>query len=440
VTALYLYEDARARTFEPFASTRPVGTLLAGTAPVWERWQSALQRSCSGFVNVADIADFEQPETPRVVAAGIIPQGAVLAHSRFVPALEVIALRSTSGAGRADAHSRDADANVWRNDGRVAAVRVGRDLQVEALSDPAFSLESAVNEAANGAGGVAEISGWWHDEVWDYIRHLPAQITDDVMRLRQIPGMAARFAEWGPPLHATIMGPHPVIVQGRTDGQADASPAVVEPHVVLDASAGPILIGSGVHVRAFTRISGPCYIGRDSTILGGDVSQSAVGPHCKVRGEVTNTIFLGYANKGHEGFVGHSYLGQWVNLGAGTVTSNLKNTYGAVALWTPSGVRPTGMQFLGTMFGDHAKTGIGLTLTTGTVIGAGANVYDAMPPKAVAPFAWGSAPPYATYRLDKFLEMAARMMSRRQIQMTDAMRRHYSTAHARRWSAEGAES
>ena len=96
---------------------------------------------------------------------------------------------------------------------------------------------------------------------------------------------------------------------------------------------------------------------------------------CKVRGELSNTIFLGYSNKGHDGFVGHSYLGRWVNLGAGTITSNLKNTYGTVSLWTPDGVRDTGLQFLGTLFGDHVKTGIGLRLTTGTVLGAGANVY-----------------------------------------------------------------
>ena len=100
-------------------------------------------------------------------------------------------------------------------------------------------------------------------------------------------------------------------------------------------------------------------------------------------------MFVGHANKGHDGFVGHSVLGRWVNLGAGTTTSNLKNTYGTVALWTPGGVADTGLQFLGTLFGDHVKTGIGLRLTTGCVLGAGANVVDRMPPKAVAPFAWG---------------------------------------------------
>jgi hypothetical protein len=151
---------------------------------------------------------------------------------------------------------------------------------------------------------------------------------------------------------------------------------------------------------------------------------------------LSNTIVLGHSNKGHDGFVGHSYLGRWVNLGAGTITSNLKNTYGSVSIWTPDGVRDTGMQFLGTLFGDHAKTGIGLCLTTGTVLGAGVNVYGEMPPKVVAPFAWGGAAPYETYRVDKFLEAAERMMSRRHVELSDRARRHLTAAHAVRWTAE----
>ena len=147
-------------------------------------------------------------------------------------------------------------------------------------------------------------------------------------------------------------------------------------------------------------------------------------------------MFAGYANKGHDGFVGHSYVGRWVNLGAGTITSNFKNTYGNVALWTPAGVRDTGMQFLGTLFGDHVKTGIGLRLTTGTVLGAGANVYGEMPPKVVAPFSWGDAPPYASYRADKFLETAARMMSRRHVELTERAGRHLAAIHAGRWTVD----
>ena len=146
------------------------------------------------------------------------------------------------------------------------------------------------------------------------------------------------------------------------------------------------------------------------------------------------SVFIGHANKGHDGFVGHSILGRWVNLGAGTITSNLKNTYGTVAMWTTDGIRDTGLQFAGTFFGDHAKTGIGLRLTTGCVIGAGANVMDAMPPKAVAPFAWGARAPYATFDDVKFLETAERVMARRGTVLDERHRAHLGRvkAHAER--------
>src|SRR5206468_4782332 len=162
-----------------------------------------------------------------------------------------------------------------------------------------------------------------------------------------------------PPAHAVVIGNYPVFVAGNRSvaGEVVVKGATIEPQVVFDASAGAIYVGAGTTVHAFTRLVGPCYIGRDSVILGDRVGICSIGDHCKVRGEMSNTIMVGHANKGHDGFVGHSYMGRWVNLGAGTITSNLKNTYGPVTLWTPSGMRDTGMQFLGTLFGDHAKTG-----------------------------------------------------------------------------------
>ena len=142
---------------------------------------------------------------------------------------------------------------------------------------------------------------------------------------------------------------------------------------------------------------------------------------------------IGQANKAHDGFVGHSVIGRWANLGAGTITSNLKNSYGDVAMWTAAGQRETGMQFLGTMLGDHAKTGIGTRLTTGCVIGAGANVFGSvMPPKFVPPFAWGDSPPYQTFALEKFLEVAERVMSRRRVALGGGMRALLSQAFSLR--------
>jgi hypothetical protein len=126
-----------------------------------------------------------------------------------------------------------------------------------------------------------------------------------------------------------------------------------------------------------------------------------------------------------------------VNLGAGTITSNLKNTYGPVQLWTVRGEVDTGLQFLGTIFGDHAKTGIGATLSTGTVIGAAANIFGArMSPRCVPPFAWGEQEPYDTYALDKFLQVTRRMMARRHVELSDRAARQLATAFERRWQVE----
>jgi UDP-N-acetylglucosamine diphosphorylase/glucosamine-1-phosphate N-acetyltransferase len=168
--------------------------------------------------------------------------------------------------------------------------------------------------------------------------------------------------------------------------------------------------------------------------MAGRIAASAVGEKCKVSGEMSNTTMIGFSNKAHDGFVGHSCLGRWVNIGAGTITSNLKNTYGDVSLWTPSGVRGSGMQFLGTFFGDHARTGIGTMLPTGSVIGAGANVFGGgMPPRYVPPFSWGSArgEEFEAYDLEKFIEVAARVMARRSVPFSDGVRRHYEEVYRR---------
>jgi UDP-N-acetylglucosamine diphosphorylase / glucose-1-phosphate thymidylyltransferase / UDP-N-acetylgalactosamine diphosphorylase / glucosamine-1-phosphate N-acetyltransferase / galactosamine-1-phosphate N-acetyltransferase len=411
MSILVLYDDLRARSFEPFASTRPLAEMRAGTALIRERWTSLFQpQDAVRFVAGGRLASFDEPGAAQA-ASGTLPSGTIVANARFVPAL------STDVA---KAMQRAATTSLWRAKDRLAAVRLRAPLDVAAFADGSLTLD----ELFAGTGAISDLEGWWHEEIWDFIRLLPDQLLSDITRL------AVRDAARGaPPSHAAVIGDHPVIVVGD-------SATVIEPHVVFDASAGPILVQQGTHIRAFTRITGPCYIGRDVNIMGGDIMASSIGDVSKVRGEFTSSIVLGHSNKGHDGFVGHSYLGRWVNIGASTVTSNLKNTYGNVALWTPSGVRDTGMQFLGTMFGDHVKTGIGLRLTTGTVLGAGANVYGAMPPKVVAPFSWGDGEPYDTFHAEKFTETAVRVMSRRHVELTERARRHLVSVHAARWTVE----
>jgi len=198
--------------------------------------------------------------------------------------------------------------------------------------------------------------------------------------------------------------------------------AVVEPGVVFDVSNGPVVVESGAEIRSGARLEGPLWIGANTRVLGGDIRGSAIGPRCNVRGEMSACVFLGYANKSHDGFVGTSVVGRWANFGAGSVTSNLKNTYGPVRLDVGGTGIETGQQFLGSLLGDHAKTAIGTLLGTGTVIGSGANVFGAVrPPKYVPPFAWGADGAARTSR-EGFLTVAERVLPRRDVALDPATR------------------
>lgn len=396
MSAVYLYDDARARAFQPFALTRPAGELRAGALLVRERWARALGAPVAGHVTSSVLAGFSEPGSAPVLERPSMPAGSWLVNARFAPSL------SHTPAG-----------DVLEAEGRVVAVRLTENTDAD-VGDGAATLETA---AAGRARTPAE--GWWMDEVWDYVRQLAPMLGAD------LPALGAKLRA-GVPKGAFGVGEHPVFV---------STGAVVEPGVCFDTTEGPILLCAGSYVQAFSRLVGPLYVGERSILTTDRISGSSIGDTCKVHGELSGTIMIGHANKGHEGFVGHSMMGRWVNLGAGTITSNLKNTYGPVQLWTPSGERDTGMQFLGTFFGDHAKTAIGTRLTTGCVLGAGANVFGAaMMPKVVAPFAWGETNHFETYRVDKFIEAAERMMARREVTLDESMRAMLARAHGARWS------
>jgi UDP-N-acetylglucosamine diphosphorylase/glucosamine-1-phosphate N-acetyltransferase len=431
MSSLYVYDDDCARTFEPFALTRPAGSLVAGASPVWLRWQAALQVEAAGLVAAPHLADFDEKFAPQV-AHGTIAAGSIIANARFAPAVAALASRSIERGGRRD--DRSASTRSWVANGHVAAVRTTRALDVADFGRGELRLEDLLGSEEE----PTEIAGWWIEEVWDYVRLLSEQLSDDISRVSGGAIDPGGLGYGAPGPHVAVIGDHPIfIAEPQRIGGATVPGARIEPHVVLDASTGPILIAHGARVSAFTRLAGPIYVGRDSTILGGDVSASSIGPVSKIRGEVSNIVVLGYSNKSHDGFVGHSYLGRWVNVGAGTITSNLKNTYSAVEFWTPRGERKTGLQFLGTFFGDHAKTGIGTPLTTGTVLGAGACVFGSeMQPKVVPPFAWGSSAPYDTFQLEKFLSVTERVMARRHVDLSERSRRQLSASYQARWTPD----
>ena len=202
-----------------------------------------------------------------------------------------------------------------------------------------------------------------------------------------------------------------------------ATGATVSPGVVLDATDGPIVIESGVRVMPGSVILGPAFIGRNSTIkVGAKIyGETSIGEWSKVGGEVENSIILGYSNKQHDGFLGHSYLGSWVNLGADTNTSDLKNNYGTISIDIPG--HPgldTGRMMLGTLMGDHSKTGINTMLNTGTVVGVFANIFGGgFPPKSIPSFFWGGAESEDRYDFEKACIVAERVMSRRNISFSE---------------------
>jgi UDP-N-acetylglucosamine diphosphorylase/glucosamine-1-phosphate N-acetyltransferase len=145
----------------------------------------------------------------------------------------------------------------------------------------------------------------------------------------------------------------------------------LEPGVVLDATKGPVIIDDGASIGANSVLTGPCYIGKNSGIspLSLIRAGASIGPMCKMGGEISNSIILGYSNKAHEGYLGDSYLGEWVNFGAGTTTSNLKNTYGPIRVQIGPKRIETDRRFLGALVGDHTKTAIGTRLTSGAYVG-----------------------------------------------------------------------
>jgi len=202
------------------------------------------------------------------------------------------------------------------------------------------------------------------------------------------------------------------------------------PGIVLDASKGPIIIESDVQIMAHTFIQGPCHIGKGSIIKAGAqiYSGTVIGPLCKIGGEVEQSIFHGYANKQHQGFVGHSYCGEWVNLGAMTTTSDLKNTYGEIDVFLRSKRVQTGLKFLGALIGDHTKTAIGTCLSTGTVIGINSSIHDIgeFPPKEIPSFSWGTKKSENTinhiYELEKALGIAEIVMNRRGKTITNSQK------------------
>lgn len=188
---------------------------------------------------------------------------------------------------------------------------------------------------------------------------------------------------------------------------------VVDDFVVIDARKGPVYIESNVQIHAHSHLEGPIYIGQGTQVLGGKIRCSSIGKFCKVAGEISHSVFQDYSNKAHDGFIGHSYIGQWTNIGAATTTSNLKNNYGLIKTHYLGTEIISDQQFLGSIIGDHVKLAIGTLLNGGTTIHFGSQIFDhpTWQTKEYPAFSWG--PKKSTLTFEQFQKTTATVMKRR---------------------------
>jgi UDP-N-acetylglucosamine diphosphorylase / glucose-1-phosphate thymidylyltransferase / UDP-N-acetylgalactosamine diphosphorylase / glucosamine-1-phosphate N-acetyltransferase / galactosamine-1-phosphate N-acetyltransferase len=400
---LTLFDDARARRWHPFTLTRPAGELLFGTLLLRERAERVFGTPARAqLTGAAYLHAFEEDGSPPVRS-----------YEDAEPDGDRLFLLSRAAVDWSERGG-------WTPPEVAGPVTVGGRIagwfapSGSPPPGPAF-LDDPDGWTADRP--VAALAGQVLDEIWNLISGTAEQIRIDVAAIaketERLDTLPAGVHHWGDhTLHV-----HPG--------------ARLEPGCAIDTTNGPVWLEEGTVVRAFTRLCGPAYIGRDSQVLGGSVECVSIGPVCRIRGEISSTVCLGYSNKQHDGHLGHAYLGKWVNLGAETTNSDLKNNYGSIRIWTPDGEEDTGEIKIGCLLGDHVKTGIGLLINTGTVVGTGSNLYGAeMPPKFVPPFSWGSGDELVEYRFDKFLEVVERAMARREVDLTDSTRNQLEAAFA----------
>lgn len=381
-----LLVDPPREAFWPLAATRPAADLLAGTRTFRARW-SDRHGPLAALLCDEDVAAcaFRSGDPPPVNALPGAGSGWRVAVATWVPP------RGWSFGDEPAEYRCGGEAVAWRLDdsrAREIAARIGGPRWGGSCYDAALDL----------ALPHAEAGGALCDSIWGAMAANPELVAYDSEDFEG----ARSFSAVDP---FVVLGDDPLM----------GPDVAIGPFVVLDARAGPIVLDGGAAVESHTILRGPLYVGRGSKVLGGEVGHgTSIGPSCKVRGEVEQTVFQGFCNKAHDGFVGHSFVGEWTNLGASTVTSDLKNTYGTVRVGGPEGRVDTGLLKVGAFLGDHVKTGIGTRLTTGARIGAGSHLFGGgVSPAWLPDFTWDDGAERTHVRIDAFLSTAAAAMRRR---------------------------
>jgi UDP-N-acetylglucosamine diphosphorylase/glucosamine-1-phosphate N-acetyltransferase len=259
-------------------------------------------------------------------------------------------------------------------------------------------------------GDVAEVgsSASLYQRTWEIVGDIECEIAADFKHLRPGLGKAS-----GVKIHN---GAHAV----KSEQVYVGSGCEVLPGALIDATSGPVFLGDNTRVESQVAIYGPCYIGPNSVVAAGKISGCSIGHTCRAGGEIEGTVFQSYVNKYHVGFIGHSYVGSWVNFGALTTNSDLKNNYSTIQVSVEGRLVDTGSIKVGSFIGDHTKFGIGTLLNTGINVGVCCNLFGGtlITDREVPSFRWGNSSGYEVYRFEKAIETIRRTAGRRDVTLS----------------------
>ncbi|MEZ4700674.1 MAG: putative sugar nucleotidyl transferase [Rhodothermales bacterium] len=402
MTHLCIFEDDQVEHLRPLVDLRAVYQLRPGIRTLLEAIRTLLP-SCPLVLHARkDVASIAATATgwpagpPPGEVAVVFVNGRLIAEEG--PVLERIKTLFAPEAGE----------QTLVQDGVLVAAKQRR-VDARLFECPAIGLDAFPGARAYPVDGARFVRRHWH--VIDEIR---AALVRDA-------AVCARDTQTWHPLPETLA--EGVVAAGR-ENILVADPVRIMPGVILNATNGPIVIDEHATIMEGSILRGPLYIGPRSTVKAlAELEGCSIGPGCKVGGEVQDVILHAHANKGHAGFLGHSYIGKWCNLGAGTTVSNLRNDYGEVSLYNMHLGRyePSGRQFLGVIMADHTKTGIQSMINTGSVFGVSCNLFGAGYMDRYAPsFSWGGPERgFVPYRIDKALRVAEMVMARRSLDMTE---------------------
>lgn len=393
---LVIYEDHTFENFYPLSLIRPVFDLRCGASSLADK----LRRHFAGSEVVYFIRDYLVPTFKQNNGSATVNDCSALDGDLLIANGRWLCLKSAVTA--------EGEEEIATHGDSVVYIRANRETVARCRGDSFCELLRNLKEALPGRSVDEELISY----NWNLVHHNPDAITADFEAL----------GETG--VHGEM---HPLSCVYGDESQVFVAPgAVIHPTVVLDSTGGPILIEEGVIVFPHTRIEGPCTIGRDTQIVGGKIREGcSIGPVCRVGGEVEESIIHGYSNKYHDGFLGHAYVGEWVNLGAMTTNSDLKNDYSTVEVKLNGKTIDTGDSKVGSFIGDHTKTSIGTLFNTGTVVGMMTNILGGSEilPKSIPSFClFANGKAFKGFGLRKLLETAETAMGRRKVTLTEADR------------------